>query len=137
MAAESTDEALKAYKRAVISVIQSQYAVLSSVLHETNMDRFVKEAFAVDLISEPVMRSKNYDEIISEFTTGLRLKGSVVEVKRDCNHLIRILKDLCGAPASAGRNLDVKLSHLDSMLSGEIHLLLQMSKIMSKFLSVG
>ena len=137
MAAESTDEALKAYKRAVISVIQSQYADLSSVLHERTMARFVEKAFTVDLISEPVMRSENYDEIISEFTTGLRLKMSVVEVQTDCYHLIEILKDLRGPSASTGRNLALKLSHLDSMLSGEIHLFLQMSKSMNKILNVG
>lgn len=110
MAAKSeNDDALEKYKKAIVKELQSQYDKLSSVL-EGCMPEFAKKAYAVDLISEPVMKSRNFDSITTEFRAGFKFKHNISEIEQHCTCLIDILKELGGPAVDAAKELSLRWS---------------------------
>ena len=107
-------DSLRSYRRAVMNVFRSHYAILSSVL-EGCMESFANKAFAASLISYSVMRTKEFASIFDEFKAGLELCRSILEVQERWKILIDILEDLGGPPCMAGRNLYEKLTSLNGM----------------------
>ena len=115
MAMFSNDvNALRSYRRAVMNVFTSHYAILRSVLWGS-MEVFASEAFSRDLISFSVMKNKEFSSIYEEFKAGLELCKSVSEVQKRLKSLTDILLDLGGPASVAGRDLDEKLSSLTGM----------------------
>ena len=110
------DDLLESYKKAIINTFNSQYADLSSALRGC-MTKFSEEAFAASLITASVMRGEKFADIANSFTTGLKLRNTAEEVQTHCECLVRILEDLGGPAAIAGRNLVASLSTLDLQYS--------------------
>ena len=103
------DNALKKYKKAIFKELQSHYDNLSSVL-EGCMPEFAKKAYAADLISEPVMKSRNFDSIISQFRAKLKLKHNISEIKQHCTRFIDILEEIGGPAVDAAKELSLRWS---------------------------
>ena len=114
----------KTYKKAIVYIFNSQYAVLSSAL-EGAIKSFAERAYASGLISDPVMKTvercshdqycKCFADIASNFKAGLELMKNVEDMLRHCRTLTQILQDLGGPVAIVGRELDAKLSTLPGM----------------------
>ena len=134
MAAKSTlslyvsEDTLTVYKWAVVDVFQDAYDNLRSVL-ENSMTSFSGNAYSAGLISSHVMRTKNFEGILQEFTSGLKMMKNVLEVQKHCQILIKILEDIRGPAAIAGRNLTQKLS----ALSGTCIYIISYKKIVFSF----
>ena len=116
------DNTLKSYKRAVMNVFTSYYAILNSVL-EVCVEPFAYKAFAAGLISSTVMKNKTFSSIYDEFKVGLELCKSISEVQKQWKTLTDILEDLGGPASAAGRDLEEKLSSLTCMwkLPSQLH----------------
>ena len=120
MAAKSTrslyvsDDVLRIYKEANVDVFQDTYDNLKSVLQDS-MTSFSGKVYSEGLISSHVMRTKNFESIVHEFTSGLKMMKSVSEVQKHCQIFIKLLEDIRGPAAIAGRNLTQKLSALSGM----------------------
>ena len=50
------------------------------------------------MISESVMKSKDFTSIATEFLAGLNFKDKVLDVQQYCQHFVGILEDLGGPP---------------------------------------
>ena len=110
MAAKSEDDdALEKYKKAIVKEFRSQYDKLSSVL-EGCIPEFAKKAYAADLISEPVMKSRNFDSIANEFRAGLEFKHNISEIEQHCACLIGILEKIGGPVVDAAKKLSLRWS---------------------------
>ena len=111
-------------KKAVVYIFTSQYAILSSVL-EGAINEFAERALTAGLISLPVMRtivrcshdqySRCFADIVNDFTTGIMFNKSAEDILEYCRKFTKILKDLGGPVAAAGKELDAKLSTLAGM----------------------
>ena len=114
MATLSNDvNALRSYRRAVVDVIISYYAIFNSVL-EGSMDSFASKAYAARLISSYMM-TRDFASIFDQFKVGLELCGSILEVQKRWKILTDILVDLGGPVGVAGSDLNKKLSSLIGM----------------------
>ena len=100
---------LEKYKKAVEKEFNSSYADLSSAL-ECSMEMFVEKAHAADLISESVMKSKNFDKIAKEFLAGLNFKDRELDIQQHCQCFIDILEDLGGPAGDAAKHLSIRWS---------------------------
>ena len=106
--------ALEGYRKDIVDVFNFYCDKLSSVL-EGCMESFVKKAYSAQLISEQVMKDKNFTSVFSEFKAGLDLKSTEEEMQKHCKCFIKILEDLGGPAASAGKCIAEKLSTLNGM----------------------
>ena len=79
------------------------------------MESFVKKAYSVQLISEQVMKDKKFTSVFSEFKAGLDLKTTEEEMQKHCECFIKILDNLGGPAASAGKCIAEKLATLKGM----------------------
>ena len=75
---------------------QKQYAKLHDCL-EGVMPTFAKKLYEKGLISESVMKSKNYDNIVTEFLQGLQFLTSNESLNERCHLFIEVLCEMGGA----------------------------------------
>ena len=84
---------------------QNQYAILADCL-EGVMPTFAKKLYEKKLISRPVMRSENYNSIVTEFLQGLQFLTSNESVNEHCHLFIKVLCEMEGATMNgAAQNL--------------------------------
>ena len=112
------------YKNGVDYLFRSHYGCLSSVLR-TCIATFAEKAYTGGLITEQVKGAaiqcshdqyiKCFSDIDEEFTRGLELRNTILEIQKHCQRYVDILKDLRGPPADVGGELEEKLSTLFSM----------------------
>ena len=102
-------DASKKYKKAVNKEFNSLYADLSSSL-KSSMQTFGEKAFGAGLISVSAMKSKNFDNIATDFLAGLNLKDSVLDIQKYCQCFIDILEDLGGPAVAAAKHLSIRWS---------------------------
>ena len=107
--AKPEEEAVKKYRRVVVEEFNNQYAVISSVL-KGSMQTFVEKAYAARLISETVMKCKEFSMIATEFKAGLQFEHTVLDIQQYCQRFLDILEDLGGPAVSAGKHLDIRWS---------------------------
>lgn len=103
-------ENVKSYRQAVIRVFSSYYATLSSGLEGT-MKIFAEKAFSAQLITSQLLE---FSSIFSQFKADLELCGSHLEIKERCKCLTDIFVDLGGPMKVAGKEIEEKLSYLNS-----------------------
>ena len=116
-------DVLKKYKKAVKNEFNSCYAKLSSAL-EGSMQKFAEKARAADLISVSVMKSRNFDNIATDFLAGLDFKDRVLDIQEYCQCFIDILEDLGGPAVDAAKHLSIRWSaskFLSAPVSTGIH----------------
>ena len=101
--------ALESYRKDIVDVFNSYYDKLSSVL-DGCIESFVKKAYAAQLISEQVMKDKNFSNVFSELKVGLELKTTEADMLKHCECIIKILEDLGGPAAIVGKYLAVQLT---------------------------
>ena len=101
--------ALESYRKDIADVFNSYYDKLSLVL-DGCIESFVKKAYAAQLISEQVMKDKNFTNVFSELKVGLELKTTEAEMLKHCECVIKILEDLGGPAATVGKYLAVQLT---------------------------
>ena len=101
--------ALESYRKDIVDVFNSYYDKLSSVL-DGCIESFVKKAYAAQLISEQVMKDKNFTNVFSELKVGLELKSTEADMLKHCECLIKILEDLGGPAAIVGKYLAARLT---------------------------
>ena len=89
MEAKPEVEAVKKYRRVVVEEFNSQYAAISSVL-DGSMSKFVEKARGAHLISETVMKSKDFSMIATEFLAGLNFKVTVLDIQQYCQRFLDI-----------------------------------------------
>ena len=75
---------------------QKQYAKLADCL-EGVVPTFAKKLYEKELISRPVMRSENYDKIVTEFLEGLQFVSSNESLNERCRLFIEVLCEMGGA----------------------------------------
>ena len=102
-------KAVKKYRRVVVEEFNSQYAVISSVL-EGSMSKFVEKARGAHLISETVMKSKDFSMIATDFLAGLNFKVTVLDIEQYCQRFLDILEDLGGPAVDAAKHLNIRWS---------------------------
>ena len=105
---------LEDYRKDIVDIFISYFDELSSVL-EGCMESFVKKAYAAQLISEQVMKDKNFTSIFKEFKAGLNLRTTEEEMQKHCECFIKILDDLGGPAALAGKCIAEKLAPVNGM----------------------
>lgn len=108
MAVTCEASSLRDYRKAVVDVFTSYYAKLSSAT-EGCITQLAEKAFEAKLISNQVMKEKNFTSIYNDFKTGLELRTSVSEIKRHCKCFIEILEDLGGPAAIVSSDVMAKL----------------------------
>ena len=101
--------ALERYRKDIVDVFNSYYDKLSSVL-DGCIESFVKKAYAAQLISEQVMKDKNFTNVFSELKVGLELKSTEADMLKHCECVIKILEDLGGPAAIVGKYLAARLT---------------------------
>ena len=99
---------LEDLKGVVSDVCQSYYADLSETLEGKTLE-FARQLFQSNIISNSVMRSANYDDIMADYIAGLKLIDSSKEtVEIDCRHLLESLDKLGEEPAKVSKELKKK-----------------------------
>ena len=112
------------YKNGIAYLFRSHYGHLSSVLR-TCIAMFAEKAYEAGLITEQVKGAaiqcshaqyiKCFSDIYEEFTRGLELRNTILDIQTHYQKLVDILKDLGGPPADIGGELEEKLSTLFGM----------------------
>ena len=99
---------LEDLKTVVSDVCQSYYADLSEALEGKTLE-FARQLFQRNIISNSVMRSANYDDIMADYIAGLKLIDSSKEtVEIYCQHLLESLDKLGEEPAKVSKKLKKK-----------------------------
>ena len=99
---------LEDLKRVVSDVCQSYYAVLSKALRGKTRE-FAQQLFQRDIITKPVMKSADYDDIMRNFDAGLEMiDDSKENVELHCRQLLESLDKLEGEPAKVSKELKKK-----------------------------
>ena len=99
---------LEDLKRVVLDVCQSYYAVLSKALRGKTRE-FAQQLFQRDIITKPVMKSADYEDIMQNFDAGLEMIDDNKEnVELHCRHLLESLDKLEGEPAKVSKELKKK-----------------------------
>ena len=118
MAAGSDDsyseQILKDYKIAVIDCFNSHFDFLQSILQEST-SKLAEKVYEAGLISEPATSIKNYDDLASEFTKGLKLKKTASEIHGHFKSFFEILNDIGGPATIAAEELGIQVSTLTGM----------------------
>ena len=112
MSSFSDQKAIKSYRKAVVDLLDTNFSKLNSVL-EGCLEVFAGKAFEAKLISEQVMKDKNFTGMISEFKAGMEWCRNTLEIQSRCTDFIEILESLSGPAKTAGQDLYVKLLILD------------------------
>ena len=107
--AKPEEEAVKKYRRVVVEQFNSRYDAISSVL-EGSMQKFVEKAYAAHLISDAVMKSKDFSKIATDFKAGLQFKHTVLDIQQYCQRFLDILEDLGGPSVDAAKHLEIRWS---------------------------
>ena len=112
------------YKNGTAYLFRSHYGRLSSVLR-TCIAMFVEKAYEAGLITEQVKGAvihcghaqyiKCFSDVYEEFTRGLELRNTILDIQTHYQKLVDILKDLGGPPTDVGGEIEEKLSTLFSM----------------------
>ena len=120
---------LEDLKGVVSDVCQSYYADLSEAL-EGKTREFARQLFQRDIISNSVMRSANYDDIMADYIAGLKLIDSSMEdVELHCRHLLESLDKLGEEPAKVSKELKKKWQEeVSKNFKGALFLVEEISK---------
>ena len=99
---------LEDLKRVVLDVCQSYYAVLSEALTGKTRE-YAQQLSQRDIITEPIVKSADYDDIVRNFDAGLEMiDDSKENVELHCRHLLESLDKLEGEPAKVSKELKKK-----------------------------
>ena len=104
MATTSSTTDIEVFEKGVSDSITSRYAKLSGTL-EGSMEPFARHMFEAGLINRTTMRGQNYDNIMSQFISGMDFKHSILELKEHCRLFTDILEKLGGAAKMSLRKL--------------------------------
>ena len=100
------------YRKAVVDLLDTNFSKLNSVL-EGCLEVFARKAFEAKLISDEVMKDKNFTGMIGEFKAGMEWCRHTLEIQNRCTIFFKILESLGGPAEIAGQDLYVKLLILD------------------------
>ena len=100
MATNFSTTDIEAFKKGVSDSITSRYAKLGGTL-EGSMEPFARYMFEAGLINRTTMRGQNYDDIMSQFISGMDFKHSISELQEHCRLFTDVLKKLGGAAKMA------------------------------------
>ena len=112
MSSSSDSKAINSYRKVVVDLLDTNFSKLNSVL-EGCLEVFARKAFEAKLISEQVMKDKNFTGMINEFKAGMEWCGNTLEIQSRCTVFLKILESLGGPAEIAGQDLYVKLLILD------------------------
>ena len=120
---------LEDLKRVVSGVCQSYYTVLSEALRGKTRE-FAQQLFQRDIITKPVLKSADYDDIMRNFDAGLgMIDDSKETVELHCRHLLESLDKLEGEPAKVSKELKKKLQEeVSKKFNGLFFLVEEISK---------
>ena len=91
---------VKAFKKGVSDSITSRYAKFSGAV-EVSIEPFARHMFEAGLINRATMRGQNYDDIMSQFISGMDFKHSISELQEHCQLFTDVLEKLGGAAKMA------------------------------------
>ena len=91
---------IEIFKKGVSDSITSRYAKLSSTL-EGSMEPFSRHMFEAGFINLTTIRSQNYDDIMSQFISGMEFKHNISELQEHCRLFTDILEKLDGSAKMA------------------------------------
>ena len=91
---------MEVFKKRVSDSITSRYAKLSRTL-EGSMESFSRHMLEAGLINRTTMRGHNYDDIMSQFISGMDFKHSISELQEHSRLFGDILEKLGGAAKMA------------------------------------
>ena len=100
MADTSTTIGIEVFKKGVSDSINSRYEKLSRAL-EGSMEPFSRLMLEANLINRTIMRSQNYDDIMSQFISGMDFKHTISELQEHCQLFTDVLEKLGGAAKMA------------------------------------
>ena len=95
-------------------MFNSHFDFLQSILQEST-SKLAEKAYEAGFISEPAASMKNYDDLASDFTKGLKLKKTASEIQDHCKGFFEILKDIGGPATIAAEELGIQVSTLTGM----------------------
>ena len=90
--------------RTVKRVLESHHSKLGNVLHGSLSD-FSGKMLERSLISQPVMDSGSFDQIMQQFQSGLPYSEDLPALEGQCKSFLTVLEELSGPPAKAARKL--------------------------------
>ena len=99
-AGTSSTTDVEAFKKGVSDSITSRYAKLSGTL-EGSMEPFARHMFEAGLINRTTMRGQNYDDIMSQFISGMDFKHTIPKLQEHCQLFTDVLEKLGGAAKMA------------------------------------
>ena len=112
MSSFSDPKVIKSYRKAVVDLLDTNFNKLNSAL-EGCLEVFARKAFEAKLITDQVMKDKNFTGMISEFKAGMEWCSNTLEIQSQCTVFLKILESLGGPAEIAGQHLYVKLLILD------------------------
>ena len=95
MATNSSTTDIEVFKKGVSDSITSRYAKLSSTL-EGSMEPFSRLMLEAGLINRTTMKGQKYDDIMSQFISGMDFKHSISELQEHCRLFTAVLEKLGG-----------------------------------------
>ena len=110
---------IRLLRRTIDSVIRSKHADLKEALRGT-MSKFADEMLAADLITDVVMKSKDFETIVTDFLAGLKFARDLSKLEQQWNTFINILENLGGPSKRAAQQLNDMVSKKSDHFKGKL-----------------